>query len=137
MYRMGLGGLLVVGLSAWAFSSGVELAFFNVAVEGNDLVVTWQANREEGVRQYELRRRTPASKGQYVRIDPPIAPQGVGKLYRYVDRQVYKQPADEVAYQLWVIFTDGTAQQLAEQAVNYTPTAVRRTWGSIKAMFQK
>ena len=136
MVRFGLVGLLVVCLGAWAFPGAVELAFFRVATEGNDLVVTWQANREDGVQRYELRRRTPASKGQYVLIEQ-VAPQGVGKPYRYVDRHVYKQPADEVAYQLWVVFTDGTAQQLAEQAVNYTPTAVRRTWGSIKAMFQK
>ncbi len=136
MVRFGLVGLLVACLGAWAFPGVVELVFFRVATEGNDLVVTWQANREDGVQRYELRRRTPASKGRYVLI-AQVAPQGAGKPYRYVDRQVYKQPADEVAYQLWVIFTDGTARQLAEQAVNYTPTAVRRTWGSIKAMFQK
>ncbi|SHK61387.1 hypothetical protein [Rhodothermus profundi] len=129
---------LIIGwlLGAWGFPVGVELAFFKVTAEGNDLVVTWQANREEGVQRYELRRRTPASKGRYVLI-AQIAPQGVGKPYRYVDRQVYKQAADEVAYQLWVIYGNGTAQLLAEQAVNYTPTAVRRTWGSIKAMFQR
>ncbi len=126
----------MIWLGSWGLLVGVELDFFKVAVKENDLVITWQANREEGVQRYELRRRTPASKGQYVLV-AQIAPQGSGKLYRYVDRQVYKQSADEVAYQLWVIYLDGTAQQLAEQAINYTPTAVRRTWGSIKAMFQR
>uniref|UniRef100_A0A7V2B2E8 Fibronectin type III domain-containing protein n=2 Tax=Rhodothermus TaxID=29548 RepID=A0A7V2B2E8_RHOMR len=129
-------GVLLLGLGAWGFPGAVELSYFKVAAEGNDLVISWEASREESVQRYELRRRTPFSKGQYVLV-AQLQAQGAGRTYRYVDRQVYKQTADEVAYQLWVVYGDGTAQQLAEQAINYTPTAVRRTWGSIKAMFQR
>jgi hypothetical protein len=136
MYRIGLIGLLGICLGAWGLPAGVELSFFKVTTEGNDLVVSWEALREEGVQRYELRRRTPFSKGQYVLV-AQLQAQGAGRMYRYVDRQVYKQTADEVAYQLWAVYVDGSAQQLAEQAINYTPTAVRRTWGSIKAMFQR
>ncbi|MDX1546474.1 MAG: hypothetical protein R3247_05780, partial [Rhodothermales bacterium] len=58
------------------------------------------------------------------------------KEYRFVDDQVYKSAAEELDYRLDAVFSNGLRQQVASKKLNYTPTAIRRTWGSIKAMFQ-
>lgn len=128
--------LLVPLVAGWVLWGDAQVTLFEIQREGNDLVVIWQAELEDGVRQYELNRLTPYSDGGFVMIKS-VPAHGVGKQYRYRDNQVYKNAADQVAYRLDVVFQDGSRTVGVKlESVNYTPTAVRRTWGSIKAMFQ-
>ena len=116
--------------------AGARVTVFEVQKEGSDLVVSWQSDLENDVREYDLLRRTPYSNDQFVRIKTMPA-HGAGKLYRYRDDQVYKNAADMIDYRLDVVFSDGSREiGVRSESINYTSTAVRRTWGSIKAMFQ-
>ena len=114
--------------------SSVELSYFNVNREGNNFVVTWEAETEEDVRSYELYRKT--SYAATFSSIQTLTAHGPGKEYKFEDNQVYKAASEQVDYRLEVVFRNGLRQQVAEKQVNYTPTAIRRTWGSIKAMFQ-
>lgn len=118
-----------------AFTSA-RITLFEVQREANDLIITWQAEEEDGVREYELNRLTPYSNNTWTRIKSMPA-HGAGKLYRHRDDQVYKNASEMVDYRLDVVYQDGTRTVGVRTAsINYTSTAVRRTWGSIKAMFQ-
>ena len=112
----------------------VRLTYFNVDREGSVMLLTWESEVELDVRRYELFRKT--SQGAGFRLIATQSPQGTGKVYRFRDTQVYRSPGALVDYRLEVVFNNGLRQQLAERKVNYTSTAVRRSWGSIKAMFQ-
>ena len=87
---------------------------------------------------YEVQRRSTFSNGQFVTVQETTA-QGVNRRYEYKDDQVFKSAAaatrDVVDYRLVAVYQSGARQILASQSVNYTSTALRRTWGSIKAMF--
>ena len=126
---------LLVGAGA-GYLNTVQLSFFKVEKSDNDLVISWQARTEEGVREYILERRTPFSNGDFVEIKQRFRPHGTGEAYRYQDSDLYKAADNQVDYRLYVVYTDNQRQRLAEQKVNYTATSIRRTWGSIKAMFQ-
>lgn len=115
-------------------SSGIGDHGFGVTKQGNNLVISWVSEFEDGVREFELHRRTPNSS-DYRRITT-IAAHGPGKRYSYTDDQVYKNAADMVDYQLVVVYQNGSKEVVSTVSINYTSTAVRRTWGSIKAMFQ-
>ena len=118
-----------------ALFAGTRVTRFDVQREGNNLVISWQSDVENDVREYELHRRTPNSS-DFRRIKT-VAAHGSGKLYRYIDDQVYKNAADMVDYRLDVVYQDGSKEiGVRSYSINYTSTAVRRTWGSIKAMFQ-
>jgi len=121
-----------MGAASAAFT--VQLSFFRVEVQENNFVITWQAQVEENVRMYELRRKTSYSE----RFTPvtEVTARGTDVTYRYVDDEVYKAASEQVDYELVVTYTNGTQEMVTQRQVNYTPTAVRRTWGSIKAMFQ-
>ena len=116
-------------------SGTVRIDFFRVGEMGNNLVVEWQTQVEEGVKEYELLRMTRFTNNQFVRVKS-IPPHGTDKSYIYRDDQVFKSSGELVDYRLEVVYTDGAREQLASEQVNYTSTAIRRTWGSIKAMFQ-
>lgn len=118
---------------------GANLAVLNsfkVEKTNSDLKITWQAEQETGVRQYELFRRSSNSNNQYVKIQKSFPAQGIGRTYTYVDDQVYKNNSQQIGYRLEVVYDNGVRQILRTESVDYTSTAVRRTWGSIKAMFQ-
>jgi hypothetical protein len=128
--------LAVPVLAGAVLFGGADIRQWGVQKEGNDIVVTWQAEMENEVRAYDLHRMTPYSNGEYVLLETMQA-HGPGTIYRYRDDQVYKNAADMIDYRLDVVFQDGSRQIGVKSArVDYTSTAVRRTWGSIKAMFQ-
>ena len=124
--------LLLAGAGLWAGS--VRLAYFKAERQGNDFLITWKADIEQDVRSYELFRKT-SYAADFSSIQS-LSAHGVGKEYQFKDDQVYKAASEQVDYRLEAIFTNGLRQQVAERKINYTPTALRRTWGSIKAMFQ-
>ncbi len=111
-----------------------RLKYFDVEHDGNGFAVKWEAESEVDVRNYELFRKT-SYAGDFVQINSSSA-HGANKEYLVSDDQVYKNVMDQVDYRLEVVFTNGLRQRLAEKQVDYTPTAIRRSWGSIKAMFQ-
>jgi hypothetical protein len=114
---------------------GVRLSFFEVSPEGRDFSLGWQMDVEDGVREYELLRRTPYTNDAFVQVQT-FRPQGPGRLYSFRDDQVYKAAADQLDYRLEVVYENGLREVVVTKSLNYTTTAVRRTWGSIKAMFQ-
>ena len=126
---------LVVLLVAAAFPYGVRLESFDVSPEGSAFMLRWQTDQEEQVREFVVSRKTAMSNDSFVEIHS-VQAHGVGKPYQFRDDQVFKTAAEQVQYQLEVVYENGTRQVLVVESLNYTSTAVRRTWGSIKAMFQ-
>lgn len=128
-------GVLLMLTGAGYAAYGVRLAFFTVETQNRDFIITWQMEVEDAVQEYELQRRTPYSNGEFVKVQA-FPPQGISKPYRYKDDQVYKSASEQVDYRLEVVYENGVRELLAVKSLSYTPTAIRRTWGSIKAMFQ-
>ena len=130
---------LVILLLCAAFgpmmAGDVQMSFFRISEEGNNIIVTWQTQEELEVKEYELYRMTRLTNRQFVKIQS-ISPHGTDKPYIYRDDQVFKSSSELVDYRLEVVYQNGVREQLAREQVNYTSTAIRRTWGSIKAMFQ-
>jgi len=113
----------------------VHLSQFSVRPEGRDFVVSWEVDVEDGIREYELTRKTPLSNDQFVKVFSPDA-HGIGKPYTFRDTQVYKVGSDQLEYRLDAVYMNGIRETIKVQSINYTSTAVRRTWGGLKAMFQ-
>lgn len=137
-FLLSLSVLLLTGASLMP-SARVQLGYFKVEQEQQAApVITWQAQVEEQVKEYVLERRTPFSNGEFREVQKRFAAHGIGKPYRFQDDQLYKALSDEVAYKLYAVSMANPQERtlLAEQSINYTTTTVRRTWGSIKAMFQ-
>jgi hypothetical protein len=126
---------VLVLAGATALSGRVQLSGFDVRSEGADFVVTWATTVEEDVREFEILRRTPSSNDQFVKVHG-IPGHGPQKAYAFRDTQVFKSGSDKLDYRLEVVYTNGIREVLRSQSLNYTSTATRRTWGSLKAMFQ-
>lgn len=122
-------------MGAATYAGRVQLSGFEIRAEGADFVVTWSTELEEDVREFEIQRRTPSSNDQFVKVHG-IPGHGPQKAYSFRDTQVFKSGSDKLDYRLEVVYTSGIREVLRSQSLNYTSTATRRTWGSLKAMFQ-
>ena len=121
-------------LTAATMLGGARLSYFNVETQGNEFVLTWETDLEDQVDEFELHRRTSTTNNNFVLVDSHPA-HGTQRTYTLRDDQVFKSASELVDYRLQAVLTDGSRQVLVVRSVNYTPTAIRRTWGSIKAMF--
>jgi len=129
-------GLLAVVVAGAAFN-GVRLKYFNLVREGNGVAITWETDHEDQVQVFEVFRKS-GFGAEFVRIGEHDG-LGPGQQYKLIDDQVYKNGSSGSAfidYRLEVVYSDGVRQRLAEKKIDYTSTAIRRSWGSIKAMFQ-
>lgn len=134
--RILLSALLILVLTGASLLLGqVRLSAFEIREEGKDFRISWTTELEEEVRQFELMRRTPNSNDQFVRVYTAPA-QGTGRAYGFLDSQVFKSGSDKLDYQLEAVYANGVREVVRSESMNYTSTAVRRTWGSLKAMFQ-
>ncbi|MBE2186377.1 MAG: hypothetical protein IAE99_06360 [Rhodothermales bacterium] len=127
--------LLGLAAPAWA-QDGVRLGTYRAQMEASAARIEWQMEAEPGVVAFDLRRRTATSNGAFVTV-ATLRPHGAARMYEYVDASLYKGNEMALAeYQVEATFAGGARVVLFSAPVNYTTTSIRRTWGSIKAMFQ-
>ena len=126
--------VVLVVLTTGAVLNEVRLKYFDVERDNNVFVITWETEMEEEVRQFEIFRKT-GFDADFVSIGSSSG-HGANQEYKLIDDQVYKTNSDFIDYRLEVVYNNGVRQRLAEKKVNSTSTAIRRSWGSIKAMFQ-
>ena len=113
----------------------IRLKYFNVVEDGNSFILSWEAAEEDAVLSYELERKTTFSNNEFLLVKA-VPARGRDIQYQHRDAQIFKAGgSDVVDYRLMAIYSTGAREILVTKSVNYTPTALRRTWGSIKAMF--
>jgi len=124
--------ILFVGQVSLIFG-GVRLSFFNAKSEGGDIVLEWQTTQETNLKEFIVQRRTLDSK--FIDLTK-VNPKGSNSLYTYRDESAYKTTDAFFIYRLKIVNTDGNNSYSAEVSVSHNISSVKRTWGSIKALFR-
>ncbi len=112
---------------------GAFLSFFHVSSDDNNITLNWQTTQEINVKEYSVERRS--SSGPFTEI-ALVAAKGNNSVYSYVDENAFKTNDALYLYRLKIIENDGTYSYSIEVAVSHNPTTVKRTWGSVKALFR-
>lgn len=124
-------------------ASDVVLVRFNAEVQAggsNEIQLSWLVSQEANVEHYVLKRKM-SHQSDFQDIATISLANGrdelEGRLYTFTDKNVFKNTsaAEPVIYSLYSN-VGGNQRYIAQVDVNYSTTTVRRTWGSIKAMFQ-
>lgn len=114
--------------------SGAFLDFFQGRSDGNNITLEWKTRTETGVSSYEVQRK-PGNSGEFITIGT-LEPKGSNSYYSFVDRNAYKESANIYVYRLKIVEANGPASYSNEVPVSHGVSSVKRTWGSIKAMFR-
>ncbi len=135
--------LALSALTALGFQSALVSSFRAELNPANksEVSVVWtvsQADQVVGFRiARSLRNDQSYSDVHAIQVNPGDIT-GSGREFQFIDRSVFKPgvASDAVFYKLLIVYRNGSVEEKGPVTVNYTSTAIRRTWGSIKSMFQ-
>ena len=116
---------------AWSVSSGVST--FSASYQGADVRLEWTVTQEPNVIRYDLYRKR-GGEHDFQKITSQL-PAGQTQ-YWVVDDNLYKNEAGpaNVEYRLTVVSSGQETHYYA--VIEHNPTAIQRSWGSIKSMFR-
>jgi hypothetical protein len=124
--------LLALTLTA---SAGAFLEFFNGRSDGDNIILEWRTRSESNLLRYEVQRKA-GSTGEFVTL-ATVQPKGSNSTYSYVDRSAYKDAGNLYVYRLCIVEgASAPASYSNEVSITHSVNSVKRTWGSIKAMFR-
>ena len=112
---------------------GAFLDYFHGRSEGDDVRLEWKTGEEVNLDQFVIERKTPQSP--FVELTS-IEPEGDNSFYSYLDEAAYKSENLVFIYRLKIVDIDGSTSFSSEVTVSHNVSSVKRTWGSIKAMFR-
>jgi hypothetical protein len=105
--------------------------------DGSNVYVQWGTSAESSVRTFSVERRAGTS-GDFVEIGV-LQPRGGNSDYEYIDRSAFKTESPTATlyqYRVKVVDDDGTVAYSKVVIVSHNVSSVKRTWGSLKAMFR-
>jgi hypothetical protein len=137
--RAGLLALLLVLGSAVAVY-GATLTLFTAAYSGTVVRVEWEVDTEAGLTGFELARKS-ATDNAYTMVSTTAATGQ--RRYLYLDTNVYRGTGTTGTtgtlggpYTYRLTMRSPTGDQSYLTVLAGTPSAVQRSWGTIKSMFR-
>ncbi|WP_188561126.1 hypothetical protein [Hymenobacter frigidus] len=138
--RSGLATLVLV-LCSVAVTLAATLTLFTAAYDGTSVRVEWEVSTETDVNGFELSRKA-SNETSYTAVTT-VTPTGQ-RRYQFTDINVYRAlPGNNTTpaagsgpytYRLLVRSPNGDQAYLT--ILTGTPSAVQRSWGTIKSMFR-
>ena len=123
---------VVLGTISWAYAGGIKDGTLSAYSNGTTIVVRWISETELDVRGYQVERRA-GTDGPFILLTAPYLPaKGDGSTYEFVDNAAYRVTDNLYQYRITAVGNNSTYYV----TVNHRVSSVRRTWGSIKAMFR-
>lgn len=137
-------GVFVIILVLMGFSTS-PINTFSIVVNNAEVVLNWSVSDLSQVHKFEVYRKwehNRSGKNDFVKLDDSeiivnaAMRRNPPPYFEYIDNQLFKgENGNDVEYVLYIYMTDGTRHEI-HRHIQYTTSAVRRTWGSIKSMFQ-
>jgi len=124
--------LLLLAAASAAIAGGIKDGTLSAYSNGTNIVVRWMSESELDVRGFQVERRAGVD-GPFILLTTPFIPaKGDGTTYEFVDNAAYRINDNLYQYRVTAVGNGSTYYV----TVNHRVSSVRRTWGSIKAMFR-
>ena len=102
--------------------------------DGVNVTLHWMTEDESNVLRFEVERRY-GTESDFLKIGTLDA-KGAS-LYEFVDYSAFQKTTAVYQYRVKVVFSNGTNPLYSQLiTVSHTVSGIRKTWGSIKAMFR-
>jgi hypothetical protein len=133
MRRVFIGVICVLALAvAVAYAGGILDGTLKASSDGSDILLSWRSGDEAGVSNYLIDRKS-GINGPFVRVGEK-SPTGSGSEYSFRDKSVFRTTGNFYQYRVTIVGAGGPTEYFV--SVDHSVSGVRRTWGSIKAMFR-
>jgi len=130
VYKIILFSILGVSLTF----GGALIQFFVADSNGDNIVLNWQSTTEQNVKHYEILRGPDKDN---LSLLTSVNAKGDNSNYTFIDESAYKTTESFYAYALVIVDNDGSKSSPIHTFVSHAGVStVKRTWGSIKALFR-
>ncbi len=123
---------MAVILSQLLFASAL-ISMLQAKSDGDNVILEWQTTTEKNLKEFVIQRKTPNSDFMDLAT---VKPKGDNSFYSYKDQSAYKVNDKFYIYRLKIVDNDNSISYSAEVSVVHSVSSVKRTWGSIKALFR-
>lgn len=113
--------------------AGAMISLLQARSDGEDIIIEWQTTQETNLKEFVVQRRTPSSEYTDLQV---IVPKGDNSFYTFRDESAYKTSEALYIYRLKIVDNDNSITYSAEISIAHQVSSVKRTWGSIKALFR-
>ena len=124
-----LAALFVCGVS---YAGAIKDGSLQASSDESIITISWVGDDETGVTGYTVERRAGLNGSFIMLTSAPIRCEGRGHVYSFEDASAFRVTDNVYQYRITAIGTNATYLV----TVTHTVSSVRRTWGSIKAMFR-
>ncbi|MCR4417403.1 MAG: hypothetical protein WHV63_06205 [Ignavibacteria bacterium] len=124
--------ILLIGLTTLVFA-GATLEFFRGRSENDKVILEWKSREEAAVKEYIIERKSLNS--DYIPL-ATVQPKGNNSYYSFIDETAFKSLGSIYYYRLKIVDYNGSISYSNEISIFHSVSSVKRTWGSIKAMFR-
>ncbi|MFZ1290618.1 MAG: hypothetical protein WAR79_11045 [Melioribacteraceae bacterium] len=114
---------------------GTLIDSFVASSNGDSITLSWQTIIEENVNEFEILRGRDKDNLSAIAV---VKAKGNNSQYTFVDENAYKTSGSFYAYGLVLVDYSGNKSQVVmnTQVVHDNVSSVKKTWGSIKALFR-
>ncbi|HLP15752.1 MAG TPA: hypothetical protein VK470_05810 [Bacteroidota bacterium] len=126
--------LLVMLIGTTAFSGDIIKRGSLRAESKANITVYWESADESNVKEFGVERSS-LSGGDFILVST-VKAKGSNSSYQYVDQSAFKTTASMYKYRIRIVDLNASISYSDEIKVNYDVSGVKRTWGSLKAMFR-
>lgn len=117
-----------------AFSGSIREGTMQARSDGSNVTIQWGSTDESSVKEFVIERRS-GTAGDFISI-AVIAKQGSNSFYEYVDKSAFKSTGSIYQYRIKIVSSTGAAEFSNVITISHNVSGVKRTWGSLKAMFR-
>ncbi len=131
--------VLLLAMSQGSSAQELEIDLYAEAYDNRDMiVVTWEVKSSQTFSTSDFRlEKSRLNSGRSINVSRLIESDSAPNSFRVEDTDLRKESNDETADTqvfVYTLFVNG--EEYDSVQAGYTTNAVRRTWGSIKSMFQ-
>jgi hypothetical protein len=132
-YRIALIALVFVSILFSTLVAGAFIQQLSARSDSENIIISWQTNQESNLQHFIIMRGTDRDNVSDLAIVPA---KGSNSFYEYTDESAYKVSDAFYVYQIKIVDNDGTESFSSFISVDHSVSDVKRTWGSIKALFR-
>jgi hypothetical protein len=128
--------LLALACTLPLIASPIREGSLSAVSNGNTITIRWVSEDETGVLRYEIERKSGLT-GLFVPL-APVSCRGNSSPYEFIDDSAFLRGTESIyQYQIRILFANAAQPVIVGPiTVRHEVNSVRRTWGSIKAMFR-
>ncbi len=120
--------------ASFAFAGAIREGTMQARSDGSNVTIQWGSMDESSVKEFVIERRS-GTAGEFISI-AVIAKQGSNSFYEFVDKSAFKSTGSVYQYRIKIISSSGGTEFSNVITISHNVSGVKRTWGSLKAMFR-